>query len=437
MDIEKWKIRRLIKKLSSCKGNGTSVVTIMVPKDYSLNPIKQMLTDEYGTAVNIKSRVNRLSVLSAITSAQTRLKTYTRTPPNGLALFCGEIINNEGKIRKLVLDLEPPKPMTRKLYVCDNRFHTEPLDYLLEDDNIYGFIILDGNGVLYATLNGNIKTEISKFSVSLPKKHGRGGQSALRFSRLREEARHNYVRKVAENAVNCFITNDKVNVKGIIIAGSAELKTVFSQSPLLDKRLKETIIKIVDVSYGGKNGFQQAIELVGDTLGDLRFVQEKKVIDRFFHEIAIDSGKYCFGIKDTMNALEQGAVEVLILFQELKLVRKVIKRKECIDEIEFEFEEENINKEEENKKDIISITKEPLLDWFIENYKSFGTTLEIVSDSTSIGSQFCQGFGGIGGVLRWQVDFTDMYDDEDEDIDINDLYNNDSQANKDLEDMGF
>ena len=37
---------------------------------------------------------------------------------------------------------------------------------------------------------------LHKFTVDLPKKHGRGGQSALRFARLRLEKRHNYVRKV-------------------------------------------------------------------------------------------------------------------------------------------------------------------------------------------------------------------------------------------------
>ena len=37
---------------------------------------------------------------------------------------------------------------------------------------------------------------LHKFTVDLPKKHGRGGQSALRFARLRMEKRHNYVRKV-------------------------------------------------------------------------------------------------------------------------------------------------------------------------------------------------------------------------------------------------
>ena len=37
---------------------------------------------------------------------------------------------------------------------------------------------------------------LSTPQVDLPKKHGRGGQSALRFARLRVEKRHNYVRKV-------------------------------------------------------------------------------------------------------------------------------------------------------------------------------------------------------------------------------------------------
>ena len=36
--------------------------------------VGKMLADEYGTATNIKSRVNKLSVLSAITSTQQRLK---------------------------------------------------------------------------------------------------------------------------------------------------------------------------------------------------------------------------------------------------------------------------------------------------------------------------------------------------------------------------
>ena len=165
--------------------------------------------------------------------------------------------------------------------------------------------------------------------VDLPKKHGRGGQSALRFARLRLEKRHNYVRKVrggvhghdarlqmprgagtlslhphpvqrasitlhhsslsllslppslppcshsfgfslpsphsrshppsalapcvqvAEMAVQFFITNDRPNVSGIVLAGSADFKTDLGQSDMFDPRLQAVVLGSVDVSYGG------------------------------------------------------------------------------------------------------------------------------------------------------------------------------------------
>lgn len=114
---------------------------------------------------------------------------------------------------------------------------------------------------MFGTLSGNTREVVHKFSVDLPKKHGRGGQSALRFSRLREEARRNYVRKVAELAVQHFITADRVNVAGLVLAGSAELKTDLSGSDLFDPRLLAKVVKIVDVSYGGENGFNQVSSL--------------------------------------------------------------------------------------------------------------------------------------------------------------------------------
>lgn len=103
-----------------------------------------MLADEYGTASNIKSRVNRQSVLDAITSTQQRLKLFTRIPPNGLVLYCGTVVTDEGKEKKVTIDIEPMKPINHSLYMCDNKFHVEPLIALLEDDSKFGFIVMDG-----------------------------------------------------------------------------------------------------------------------------------------------------------------------------------------------------------------------------------------------------------------------------------------------------
>ena len=63
---------------------------------------------------------------------------------------------------------------------------------------------------------------------------GRGGQSANRFARLREESRGHYVRKVAETAKTHYISNDLCNVTGLILAGSADFKTELSQSDIFD-----------------------------------------------------------------------------------------------------------------------------------------------------------------------------------------------------------
>ena len=240
--------------LNEAKGNGTSMISLILPPKSQISQTQTMLQTEYGTASNIKSRVNRQSVLGAITSAQQRLKLYTKVPPNGLIVYTGTVVTDEGKERKMNIDFEPFKPINTSLYLCDNKFHTEALSELMETDQKYGFIVMDGHGSLYGTLSGNHREVLHKFTVDLPKKHGRGGQSALRFARLRMEKRHNYVRKVAEIAVQHFITNDRPNVAGLVLAGSADFKTELSQSDMFDLRLQQVIMAIVDVSYGTWSG---------------------------------------------------------------------------------------------------------------------------------------------------------------------------------------
>lgn len=137
-----------------------------------------------------------------------------------------------------------------------------------------------------------------------------------------------YVRKVAEIAVQMFVTNDKINVAGLVIAGSADFKTDLYQSDMFDARLQTKVIKVVDVNYGGENGFNQAIELTADALSNVKFIQEKKLIGRYFDEIAKDRGKYCFGVEDTLQALEMGAVETLICWENLELIRFVLQNRQ-------------------------------------------------------------------------------------------------------------
>ncbi|KAG6727746.1 hypothetical protein I3842_02G139600 [Carya illinoinensis] len=377
-NIEIWKIKKLIKALESARGNGTSMISLIMPPRDQISRVTKMLGDEFGTASNIKSRVNRQSVLAAITSAQQRLKLY-------------------------------------------NKFHTEALNELLESDDKFGFIVMDGNGTLFGTLSGNTREVLHKFTVDLPKKHGRGGQSALRFARLRMEKRHNYVRKTAELATQFFINpaTSQPNVSGLILAGSADFKTELSQSDMFDPRLQAKILNVVDVSYGGENGFNQAIELSSEILSNVKFIQEKRLIGKYFDEISQDTGKYVFGVEDTLKALEMGAVETLIVWENLDINRYVLKHSTT-----GEIIIKHLNKEQEadqsnfrdpaTSADLEVQEKMSLLEWFANEYKRFGCTLEFVTNKSQEGSQFCRGFGGIGGILRYQLDmrsFDELSDD--------------------------
>ena len=56
------------------------------------------------------------------------------------------------------------------------------------------------------------------------------------------------------------------------------------------------------------------------------------------------------------------------------------------------------------------IEKEAMTEWIANNYKNYGCNLEFVTDRSGEGTQFVKGFGGIGGILRWKVDFVQLND---------------------------
>ncbi|KAK4306309.1 hypothetical protein Pmani_021860 [Petrolisthes manimaculis] len=387
--------------------NGTSMITLIMPPKDQIARANKLLAEEYSAASNIKSRVN--------------------FPNNGLVIYCGTIVTEEGKEKRMTIDFEPFKPINTSMYRCDNRFHTDALSALLTDDNVIGFIVVDGNGALFGTLQGNTKDVLHKFSVSLPNKHRRGGQSALRFARLRMEQRNNFLRKVAELAGQLFISNDKANVVGMVLAGMADLKNELTQSSYFDPRLQAKVIKVVDVSYGGEKGFNEAINLSAESLINVKFIQEKNLIAHFFEEISIDTGKYCYGVDETLRALTCGAVETIICWENLNITRFVLRNNHNGVETVIHLNPKQMNDkthftDKESGVDLELLESMSWLEWLANNYKSFGATLQIITDRSPEGYQFVMSFGGIGGLLRYKLDLQQLSDVDElfEDLDIED-----------------
>ena len=409
VNIELWKIKNLNRVLSSVRGNGTSMISLIIPPGDQISRVNKMLSEEYSTAINIKSRVNRLSVMSAIISVQQKLKLYSKVPENGLILYGGTILDEHNKEKKLTFDIKPIKAINTSLYLCDNKFHTDILSSLLEKDEKTGFIIVDGKGLLIGQLNGNRSEILTKLSVNLPKKHGRGGQSAARFGRIRLEKRNHFLKKIAEISSQHFIPDgQKANIQGLIIGGSSEFKNELNSSELLDERLRVKLIQIIDLSYGGEAGFNQAIEYSSSILSDVKFIKEKKLLQSYFDEINKDMGKYIYGAHETIEMLISGAIEKLILWENFEMIRVTLENSSTKKEYIKILEKNHANDSKflkilENKTDCLIVKKELLSEWVVDNRKNFGATLFFVSDKTPEGNQFKKGFGGIGGILRYNL----------------------------------
>ena len=389
-EIEKWKLKHMIKKLNNMRGEGTSVISFFIAPNSQISDAIGLLSHEVGVSANIKSHTNKLSVISAIQSGINKLKLFPKVPANGLVLYSGNVLVN-GKERKVTEVIEPYKPLKLSKYRCDSKFITEPLEDLLTDDQKYGFIIMDGNGALFGRVQGSSKEVLTKFGVDLPKKQKKGGQSAPRFQRLRLIARDGYVKKVGETATQVFITNNLINVDGLFLAGSADFKNDLKTSAFLDQRIKSKVLGTVDISYGGNSGFDEALEAVKDELPKFDLMKEKEILNRFFLEMRQDTKKYIYGPQQTIDAMLAGAVEDLILDENLAL---------------FYAEENEILSPHETENSTL------FTEWITLNYKKYGCRIHFVTASTGEGTQFVRGFGGIAGILKYQYETSQIVEEQ-------------------------
>lgn len=125
-EMESYKLRKLIQRLESTHGSGTSMITLLLKSGSGISGASKLLARELGAASNIKSRANRQSVQSAIRSAHAKLKLYAHVPANGLAIFCGEgTLAGANKSTTISEGFEPPRPIGSALYWCGSAFEVK------------------------------------------------------------------------------------------------------------------------------------------------------------------------------------------------------------------------------------------------------------------------------------------------------------------------
>jgi len=359
--LTKNELKDILEELAKHRGRQTELITVYVPEGYDANSVQKQLEAEKSTAKNIKSTATRKNVGDALDKLVRHLKSYKKTPEKGVALFCGNVSKVEGQNDLQLWEVEPPLPLRNRLYRCDKEFVLEPLEIMLEVDEVFGLIVMDRKEATLGLLEGKRVEVLQKMTSGIPSKVRAGGQSSQRFHRITEGLTKEFYKRIAEEAKKLFFNLPKL--KGILVGGPVPTKDEFLEGDYLLTQLKEKVLGRIDIGDTDESGLKELVEKSGEILANQEIMKEKNLLDRFFETLGKNPRMASLGEEKTKTALQNGAVDVLIL------------------------------SEKTDKK----ITRE-----FKDLAKNIGSTVEIVSIETEEGEQFLN-LKGIGAILRFQI----------------------------------
>ncbi len=393
---EKYIFKKKIDELKSIRGQHTELISLYIPPNRKISDVMAHLRDEYSQSSNIKSKQTRKNVLSAIESIMARLRYFKEPPPNGMVFFVGMV----GEPPKLVAEIvEPPVPINIYLYRCNSQFYLEPLEKLLEEKDVYGLLLIDRREATIGFLIGSRIEMVSYLTSRVPGKHKKGGQSQRRFERLTEIAAHEWFTKVGEKASQLFL--EKKNLKGLLIGGPGPTKREFVNGNYLDYRIKEKIIGFYDTGYTDEYGLRELVNAASNDLEKMDIIKDKKLMQRFLNEVKKDSGLAIYGEEEVRKALENGAVEVVLISDALEKYKIKAKCKNCGYEVNGVFEKfDNICPNCSLPMEIIE--KKDIVEEYAELAEKSSAELEIIGRESEEGEILYKAFGGIAGILRYK-----------------------------------
>ncbi len=412
---KRYEFKKMLERLSEKEGSGTELITLYIPPDKQIYDVTAQLRDEFGQCANIKSKQTRTNVQSAISSILSRLKYFNRPPENGMAVFCGTI-NTGGDRTDLQCEIiEPPEPLNLYMYRCSSNFELEPLKQMLEEKVVYGLIVLDRRESYIGFLRGNRIEPISGVTSTVPGKQRKGGQSSVRFQRLRLIAINEYYKKVGDRASEIFLAEKDFfeRFKGVLIGGPTPTKEEFADGAYLHHELQKRIVGLFDVAYTNESGLAELVDNAQDALKGMEVVKEKTYMNRFLQELVKDNGNATYGEESVRKNLEIGAVDTLLLSDKLRQARLKVACQTC------GYTEERTVRLEPGKslrdldlgvcpKDTAPLyiaEESDIIDELTQLADQSSTDVEIISDDFEEGAVLYNAFGGIAAILRYRTGY--------------------------------
>ncbi|RZN72306.1 MAG: peptide chain release factor 1 [Candidatus Methanolliviera hydrocarbonicum] len=403
---EKYKFKRTLEELKKKRGQGTELLSIYIPHDKQISDVTAQLKDEVGSASNIKSKSTRRNVQGALASVLSRLRYYRMPPENGLIIFCGAVRLSGDKTDMESIIMEPPEPVLSYSYQCSSEFYIEPLEEILKDKKTFELLVLDRKEAAVGLLVGKRIEALRHLTSNVPGKQRKGGQSAARFSRLRLIAINEFYKRIGEAASNVYLKGDWEDFRGIFIGGPSPTKEEFVKGEYLHYALQKKILGVFDVSYTDESGLYELVNKLSQSMDDMEIAKEKKLINRFMSEVIKENGLASYGEEFVRANLKAGAVDTLLLSEDLKMERIRRRcgncgREETITIAADGDEQDNMVCKCGSTLEIIE--RRDIVEELSETAEASGTKVEMISTESEEGEQFFNAFGGIAAILRFRV----------------------------------
>ena len=412
-DLQRFKVKRMLETLKSKKGFHTELISLYIPHDRKLSDVTNYLKNEVSESQNIKSKLTRKNVLDGISTLLGMLKNYHEVSDNGIVMFAGAIPQNNtpGTERMEKYIIEPPEKVKTFRYHCASEFLTWALEEMLETKETYGLLVVGRKKSAVGYLRGNHMEIVREFTSNIHGKHKAGGQSQKRFERLIEEGEISFYRHISSKVNELFLGMEEL--QGIFIGGPGPSKEKFVNDESLDYRLREKILDVVDLGYGGTEGLRALVDKVNKQIENVKYVREQNIWQNFMKHITSDTGMAVYGQDEVERALNLGAVEMLIMSERLKLYK--IKR-ECSNcQYNDYITSKQINIDETNAKVEIcpncnsnsfrTTEFHSIIEYMGDIAESLGSYVEILSAETEGGETLRSTFGGIVAILRYKIDY--------------------------------
>jgi len=224
----------------------------------------------------------------------------------------------------------PPKKIKRGFYICQTKFELDYLRELSEEHGYYGGILISGREAHFYLINDQEIKVLESTSMHVDKQQKKGGQSAPRIGRLRDDKKHRNCKYIAERLMHHYYDapNNKLKVIGLILGGPGETKRQVISTDIFQKYLLKEMIYLDETSeFENQKGnlsklvINELYQKAKDSLIKHSLTEDLEILQEILDMIDMETDLLTFGEKEVVGGLEKCLLKKVIY--ESKLTKEL------------------------------------------------------------------------------------------------------------------